>query len=152
KCRVTVVSGLMPNCVPLNLFGRGNASATAIDWITGFDPGVAVSTVPYIASSQSYASEPYNYIGDEAKHRLTRLNQRVAELATSGKVSDGWAGPIHTILGFNYRRESVNQRVRASQGNPAADPAWFPVWCNDPGAANGAQCSATVLATQTSSG
>jgi outer membrane receptor protein involved in Fe transport len=65
---------------------------------------------------------------------------------------EGWAGPIQTAIGANYRRESVNQRVRASQGNPAADPAWFPVWCNDPGAANGAQCSTAVLATQTSSG
>jgi outer membrane receptor protein involved in Fe transport len=44
--------------------------------------------------------------------------------------------------------------VQASQGNPAADPAWFPVWCNDPGAAAtvGAQCSATVLNRQISSG
>jgi len=152
KCRVTAVSGLMPDCVPLDLFGRGNASAAAIDWITGFDPGVAVNTTPYIASAQSYASEPYSYIGDEAKHRLTRLNQRVAEVAASGELFDGWAGPVQAAFGANYRRESVNQHVRASQGNPAADPSWYPVWCNDPGAANGAQCSAAILAVQTASG
>jgi outer membrane receptor protein involved in Fe transport len=152
KCRVTAVSGLVPDCVPLNLFGRGNASAAAIDWITGYDPGVAVSTIPYIASTQDYASEPYTYTGDEAKHRLTRLNQRVAEITASGNLFEGWAGPIQAAFGANYRRESVNQRVQASQGNPGADPNWFPVWCNDPGAANGAQCMPTVLGVQTGSG
>jgi outer membrane receptor protein involved in Fe transport len=152
KCRVTAVSGLRPDCVPLDLFGSGNASAAAIDWITGFDPGVAVSTTPYIASAQSYASEPYTYIGDEAKHRLTTLNQRVGEITASGNLFEGWAGPVQAAFGANYRRESVNQRVRASQGNPAADPSWYPVWCNDPGAANGAQCTAAILAVQTNSG
>ena len=152
KCRVTVVSGQVPDCVPLDLFGSGNASAAAIDWITGFDPGVSVSTHPYIASSQSYAAEPYTYLGDEAKHRLTTLNQRVAEIAASGSLFEGWAGPVQAAFGANYRRESVNQRVRSSQGNPAADPNWYPVWCNDPGAANGAQCTPAILAVQTGSG
>jgi outer membrane receptor protein involved in Fe transport len=152
KCRVTVVSGRLPDCVPLNLFGRGAASAAAIDWITGFDPGVAVNTTPYIASAQTYAAEPYTYIGDEAKHRLVALNQRVAELSANGELFEGWAGPIAAAVGANWRRESVNQRVRASQGNTAADPNWFPVWCNDPGAANGPQCTAAVLARQVGSG
>jgi iron complex outermembrane recepter protein len=145
RCRINVVSpNLVPGCQPLNLFGRGNASAAAIDWVTGFDPGVAVSTRPYVANAQGYAAEPYTYIGDEAKHRLVRLNQRVAEFAASGKVLEGWAGPIAMAIGANYRRESVNQRVRASQGNLAADPTWYPVWCNDPGAANGTQQCATT--------
>ena len=151
KCRVTVVSGLMPDCAPLNLFGRGNASSAAIDWITGFDPGVAVTTQPWIASAGVYGT-PVSYVGDEAKHRLVTLNQRVAELTTSGKLFDGWAGPIQAAFGANWRRESVDQRVRASQGNPAADPNWFPVWCNDAGAANGPQCTAAVLNRQVSSG
>lgn len=144
KCRIEVVSpGLVPDCQPLNLFGRGNASAAAMDWITGFDPGVAVTVNPYIASWQAYG-EPYSYLGDEAKHRLVALNQRVAELTASGELFAGWAGPISAAFGANWRRESVNQRVRASQGNPAADPTWYPVWCNDPGAANGNQGCATT--------
>ncbi|MEO8314242.1 MAG: TonB-dependent receptor [Pseudomonadota bacterium] len=152
KCRVTVISGRVPDCMPLDLFGRGNASAAAIDWITGYDPGVAVNTIPYIASEQAFASEPYSYIGDEAKHRLTTLKQRVGEVTASGKLFEGWAGPIQAAFGANYRRESVKQRVRASQGNPAADPSWYPVWCNDAGAANGAQCTSAILAIQTGSG
>lgn len=143
KCRVTVVSGNMPDCTPLNLFGRGNASAAAIDWITGFDPGVSVTTTPWIASAQAYGA-PYSYVGDEAKHRIVELNQRVAEITTSGKLFDGWAGPIEAAFGANYRRESVDQRVQASQGNPAADPIFYPVWCNDAGAANGVQCTGAV--------
>ncbi|MFO1502425.1 MAG: TonB-dependent receptor [Steroidobacteraceae bacterium] len=153
KCRVTVVSGKMPDCVPLNVFGRGAPSAAAMEWITGFDPGVSVTTTPWIASAQAYGA-PYSYVGDESKHRLTRLNQRVAEVTASGKLFEGWAGPVQAAFGANYRREAVNQRVQASQGNPAADPAFFPVWCNDTGAPAtfGPQCSAAVLNKQISSG
>ncbi len=153
RCRVSVVSGRVPDCVPLNIFGRGAPSAAALDWITGFDPGVSVTTNPWIASDQTYGA-PYSYVGDEAKHRLTKLNQRVAEVTTSGTLFDGWAGPVQAAFGANYRRESVNQRVRAPQGNPAADPAFFPVWCNDTGAAAtfGPQCTAAVLNRQISTG
>jgi outer membrane receptor protein involved in Fe transport len=154
QCRVNVLSpGRLPGCVPLNLFGRGAPSAAAFDWITGFDPGTSVTVNPWIASAQSYGA-PYSYVGDEAKHRLTGLNQRVAEVTASGNVFEGWAGPIQAALGVNYRREAVDQRVQASQGNPAADPNWFPVWCNDTGAAAtfGPQCTAAVLNRQISSG
>ncbi|HEX2617834.1 MAG TPA: TonB-dependent receptor, partial [Flavobacteriales bacterium] len=154
---MTVVSGAAPDCVPINLFGRGAPSQAAIDWVTGFDPGVAVTTTPWIASAQSYG-QPYSYVGDEAKHRLTKLNQRVAEVTASGSLFEGWAGPVQAAFGANYRRESVNQVVHASQGNPAADPNWFPVWCNDPAIAGppaintGPQCSPAVLNKQVSSG
>jgi outer membrane receptor protein involved in Fe transport len=153
RCRVTVVSGLMPDCVPINLFGRGAPSAAAVDWVTGFDPGVSVSVDPWIASDQIYG-DTYSYVGDEDKHRLTKLNQRVAEVTASGDLFEGWAGPVQAAFGANYRRESVDQRVQASQGNPGADPAWFPVWCNDPGAAAtfGPQCPAGALNTQVNSG
>jgi iron complex outermembrane recepter protein len=153
RCRVTVVSGRVPDCQPINLFGSGAPSRAAIDWVTGFDPGVSVTTTPWIASAQAYGA-PYSYVGDEAKHRLTRLNQRVAEVTASGNLFEGWAGPVQTAIGANYRREAVNQRVQASQGNPAADPNWFPVWCNDTGAAAtfGPQCTAAVLNRQTSTG
>lgn len=151
RCRIDVVSpGLVQGCQPLNLFGRGNASAAAIDWITGFDPGVAVSINPFVASDQAIADWTYSYVGDESKHRLVALEQQVAELTASGKLFDGWAGPISAAVGANYRRETLDQRVRASQGNPAADPAWFPVFCNDPGF--GPQCPASALATQVNSG
>jgi len=152
-CRVTLVSGLMPDCVPINLFGRGQASQQAVDWVTGFDPGVSVTTTPYLAGT---TPAPYSYTGDEFKHRLATLKEQIAELSASGKVADGWAGDISAAFGVNWRKESVNQLVQASQGNPAADPNFYPAWCNDPNVANtpsnGAQCSASILAIQTSAG
>ena len=42
RCRVTQVSGNVPGCVPLNVFGSGNASPAAVDWIKGYDPNVSV--------------------------------------------------------------------------------------------------------------
>ncbi len=151
RCRIDVVSpGLVQGCQPLNLFGRGNASTGAIDWVTGFDPGVAVNVNPYVASDQSIADWTYSYVGDEAKHRLVTLDQTVAEVSASGQLFAGWAGPISAAVGANYRKEKLDQRVQASQGNPAANPDWFPVFCNDPGF--GPQCPAAALATQVNAG
>jgi iron complex outermembrane recepter protein len=122
-------ASLAPNsayrdCRPLNLFGRGNASAEAIDWVTGFDPGVRVTTTPYLPG---YPPEPYSYVGDAHKHRLIAIEQQVAEVSASGKVAEGWAGPIAAAFGAHYRKESLDQKVRASQGNPSADPLNFDV-------------------------
>jgi iron complex outermembrane receptor protein len=122
-------ASLVPNsaysdCRPLNLFGRGRASPEAIDWVTGFDPGVAVTTTPYLPG---YPPETYSYVGDEFKHRLIDIRQDVAEVSASGKVADGWAGPISAAFGAHYREESLDQKVQASQGNPSADPLNFNV-------------------------
>jgi iron complex outermembrane recepter protein len=127
-CNVTLVSGLYPDCVPLNLFGRGHASQAAIDWVTGFDPGVNVTTTPYLPGR---APETYSYVGGEDKLRLIDLKQHVAEFVLSGEVAKGWAGPISVALGGHYRKETVRQDVQASQGNPAADPFVFPVPANN---------------------
>jgi iron complex outermembrane recepter protein len=149
KCRIQRTSpGLVPDCQPLNMFGSGAPSAAALDWVTGFDPGVKVNTVPYIASTQSYDSSVYSYTGDADKHRLIDLKQNVAELLASGNLFEGWAGPISAAFGGNYRKEEVDQKVRASQGNTAADPNYFPVWCNDnafpTSAATPPQCAAQI--------
>ncbi len=129
-CHVTLVSGLYPDCAPLNLFGRGNASQAAIDWVTGFDPGVAVTTTPYLPG---YPASTYSYVGGENKLRLIDLKQHVAEVSASGEVWQGLgAGPVSMAVGAHYRRESVDQLVQASQGNPAADPFARPVPANDP--------------------
>jgi iron complex outermembrane recepter protein len=129
-CNVTLVSGLYPDCVPLNLFGRGNASKEAVAWVTGFDPGIAVTTTPYLANRPP---ETYSYVGGEDKQRLIDLKQHVFELVTSGEVWKGFgAGPVSMALGGHYRKESVRQNVRAPQGNPAADPFFFPVPANNP--------------------
>lgn len=129
-CHVTLVSGQYPDCVPINLFGRGNASQAALAWVTGFDPGVAVTTTPYLPG---YPPETYSYTGGENKLRLIALEQHVAEFVASGEVWQGLgAGPVNMAFGAHYRRESVDQKVQASQGNPAADPFVFPVPRNNP--------------------
>jgi len=132
RCRVTVVSGLLPDCQPLNLFGRGNASPVALDWVRGFDRGVAVSVQPYLAEGESRLDETYSYVSDGHKHRIIDLKQHTAEVVASGKVHDGWgAGAISAAIGANWRKESLVQNVQAAQGNPALDPGLYPHWCND---------------------
>ena len=128
-CNVTLVSGLYPDCVPLNLFGRGSASQAAVDWVTGFDPGIAVTTTPYLPG---YPASTYSYVGGEDKLRLITLKQHVAELVASGEVWQGLgAGAVSMAFGAHYRRESVEQLVQASQGNPSADPFARPVPANN---------------------
>ncbi|MEY2854577.1 MAG: hypothetical protein RL030_1709 [Pseudomonadota bacterium] len=123
-CNVTLRSGRYPDCVPLNLFGRGQASQAAVDWVTGFDPGVPVTTTPYLPG---FPPETYSYVGDEYKHRLIDLTQHVFEVSANGPLFDGWAGVISGAVGAHYRKESVDQRLQASQGNPAGDPSVRPV-------------------------
>ncbi len=127
-CNVTLTSGLYPDCVPLNLFGRGNASAAAVDWVTGFDPGLQVTTTPYLPD---YPPFTYSYTSEDAKVRDIHLEQTMFEFSASGPVAEGWAGPISMAFGVDWRKESVNQLVRASQGNPAADPFFLPVAPNN---------------------
>lgn len=127
-CNVTLQSGLFPDCVPLNLFGRGNASQAAIDWVTGFDRGIPVTVTPYLPG---YPPHTYSYVSDGDKHRVIDIRQHVAELTASGELAAGWAGPISAAFGAHYRKEALDQKVQAAQGNPAADPFFYPVLCND---------------------
>jgi len=130
ECNVTLVSGQYPNCVPLNLFGRGNASRAAVDWVTGYDPGVAVTTTPYYASGPQGT---FSYIGGTDKDRSIDIQQNNAEVVASGDIYKGWgAGAISVALGANYRREALNQVVYDSQGNPSTSPTVLPVPANNP--------------------
>jgi iron complex outermembrane recepter protein len=130
ECNVTLVSGMYPDCVPLNLFGRGNASQAAINWVTGYDPGVAVTTSPYYATG---SSGTFSYVGGPDKVRGVDIQQNDAELFASGDLFKGWgAGPISMAIGGNYRREILNQVVYDSQGNPSTSPNVFPVPANNP--------------------
>jgi iron complex outermembrane recepter protein len=128
ECNVTLVSGQYPDCVPLNLFGRGHASQAAIDWVTGYDPGVAVTTTPY------YASGPQgtlSYIGGTDKDRAVDIQQSNAEVVASGDLYKWGAGAISLAVGGTYRREALNQLVYDSQGNPSTSPNVFPVPANN---------------------
>ncbi len=136
RCNVTLTSGYVPGCVPLNVFGVGNASPAAVDWVSGYDPGQSVTVNPFIGfdtSGVALYGDPYSYISDEAKHRLVKTTQKVFELNASGKVFDGFgAGPITAAFGAHWRKEAIDQKVKASsEGNTAADPTYRPVWCSD---------------------
>ena len=114
-CNVTVVSGLYPDCVPLNPFGRGNMSDAAIDWVTGFDAGEHI-TVPNLYFTQSGYSKGYSddYISEAAKVVRSDIEQDVFEINLNGQVWGGWgAGPVMGAFGYSWREESMYQLVRS---------------------------------------
>jgi outer membrane receptor protein involved in Fe transport len=134
-CNVTVVSGLYPDCVPLNPFGRGNMSDAAIDWVTGFDVGEHVSVSPLYFTQSGY-SNGYSddYITEAAKVIRSDIEQEVFEFNLNGQVWEGFgAGPLLGAFGYHWREEGMYQLVRAPvlpDGNvddgrpvPANDPA-----------------------------
>src|SRR5690606_28519756 len=62
-CRVSTFAGgagAFPGCQPLNLFGRGNASAAAVDYVMGNDVGQHVDTPLYFANL-GYTGETLSY-------------------------------------------------------------------------------------------
>ena len=86
-------------CQPLNIFGVGNASPQALQYITG----TAVQTV--------------------------RVAEDVAELSAQGELFDLPAGAVSLALGGTYRREAFNQvtdaqsqEIRTGAGIGAAFP------------------------------
>jgi len=129
-CNVTVVSGLYPDCQPINLFGRGHASAAAVDWVTGFTPGRSVSVQGWLPGG---AKIPYDYISTENKLRAIELDQDVYELTANGAIAKGWAGEIAMAVGIAYRDEGFIQYVQAPEGNPTTDPSARPVQYSDTG-------------------
>jgi outer membrane receptor protein involved in Fe transport len=126
-CNVTLVSG--QPCTPINLFGRGRASAAAVDWVTGFEPGIPVSVNGWLPGGGTI---PYSYTSTPNKARVIELEQNVFELSANGDIAKGWgAGPIAMAAGIAYRDEGFVQYVQAPQGNPTTDPAVRPVQANN---------------------
>ncbi len=109
------------SCVPLNLFGVGNASNAAIDFVTQFVPGQSI-TSPLFFQPDGYAGgQTVTFTSGLGKVYNTMTDQTVGELSFSGKVWDGWAGPIQAAFGGTYRREGIVQIVD-DPSNPASDP------------------------------
>ena len=113
-CRTSLFGNAFPGCEPLNLFGQGNASPAALDYVIGNDVGKKITTPLYFAGSGFSLGRTDSYTAQEAKVNRTTLTQHVAELSASGTVLDGWAGPISAAFGGSYRREHVLQIVRDS--------------------------------------
>ena len=130
-CNVTVVThgALYPDCVPINLFGRGNASPAAVDWVTGFEPGVPIHANGFLSGTESM---PYDYISPADKQRIIAIHQDVWEVSGDGKIAEGWAGPITMAAGVGGRRENFTQVVEVGPGgNINADPRYRPVMANN---------------------
>ncbi|HEX6996885.1 MAG TPA: TonB-dependent receptor [Gammaproteobacteria bacterium] len=135
-CNVTVTSRDIGNpiyqdCVPLNLFGRGQASPEAIDWVTGFEPGVPIHAEGFLSATETL---PHDYISGENKQRVIHIEQDVWEISADGVIAEGWgAGPVTMAFGYGFREESFTQVVEVGPGgNINADPTFRPVMANDP--------------------
>jgi len=133
-CNVTVTTRgtanpLYPDCVPLNLFGRGNASPAAVDWVTGFEPGVQINAQGFLSATETM---PHSYVSGTDKQRVINIQQDVWEISADGEIAEGWAGPISMAVGYGFREESFTQVVEVGPGgNINADPRFRPVMANN---------------------
>lgn len=133
-CNVTVTTRgtanpLYQDCVPLNLFGRGRASAAAIDWVTGFEPGVPIHADGFLSATESL---PYDYVSGVDKQRVINIQQDVWEISADGQIADGWAGPVTMAFGYGFREESFTQVLEVGPGgNINGDPRYRPVMANN---------------------
>ncbi|MFC1495291.1 TonB-dependent receptor domain-containing protein [Thermodesulfobacteriota bacterium] len=130
-CNVTYTSGLYPDCVPINFFGRGNASGDAINWVTGYESGETMTANGFLSADESLI---HSYTSVENKQRIVDIFQRVFEITADGDLFEGWgAGPIKGAIGYGYRKESFTQVVQMGPGgNINTDPTYRPVMANDP--------------------
>jgi iron complex outermembrane receptor protein len=97
------------DCVPVDLFGAGNASPEAIDYLTGLDAGIQVSTPVYFTDSGYSSGRMLNYTSSPQKLTLATVDQDVVEFSMDGPIADGWAGEISAAFGVHYREESILQ-------------------------------------------
>ena len=128
-CRVSTDpegAAAFPGCQPLNLFGRGNASAQAVDYVLGNDPGVQINTPLYFANL-GLTGETLDYTTVDAKRNITTFEQHLAELSARGEVFDNWAGPVSLALGASWRKDTIYQVVQ-DQANQQSnhDGAYHP--------------------------
>ena len=129
---VTNNGGQWSDCVPVNLFGRGNASDAALDYLIGYDEGQQVDTVLEYTDSGTSLGLTDSYISGSDKVSSGEIQQDVFEISIDGELWKGWgAGPISAALGFHYREESINQVVRTPP-NPTNSEAGRPVPGNNP--------------------
>ncbi len=153
-CRTSLSgSNQFDGCQPLNLFGRGNASAAAIDWVTGNDVGEIISTPLHFPLSGGFALGINDtYAAADAKINRAEFEQDLFELTATGDIADGWAGPIAVAAGVAWREESIYQVVRDSTNQSSDHVNGHPVLCNtDPEAVaallrgvSGPDCANTV--------
>jgi outer membrane receptor protein involved in Fe transport len=135
-CRTTLFNNQFAGCAPLNLFGQGNASPGAVDYVVGNDPGQQITTPLYFAGLGYAPGITNSYTTQEAKVNTTEMQQHVAEISMNGEVYKGWgAGPITAAFGATYRSEHIFQFVEDSTNIPSDHDHGHPVLCNSDAAA-----------------
>ncbi|HEY4078688.1 MAG TPA: TonB-dependent receptor [Rhizomicrobium sp.] len=78
-CRSSITSpGAFPGCQPLDLFGQNQSSKAAQNYVFGNTYWVAANSMDDVAAN------------------------------LTGTLFDGWAGPIKTAVGLEYRSQSLN--------------------------------------------
>ena len=87
-CRTSLFNNQFPGCQPLNLFGRGNASAAAVDYVIGFEPGQQVTTPVYYADTGFARGETDSYTSEAAKVTNATMKQNVAELSANASLRE----------------------------------------------------------------
>lgn len=97
------------DCVPVNLFGAGNVTREARDYLTGLDAGTQVSTPVFFTDGGFSSGITLNYTSGEEKLTLAEVDQDVVEFSMDGTIGEGWAGPIGAAFGVHYREESILQ-------------------------------------------
>jgi iron complex outermembrane recepter protein len=148
-CRVTVFGSTdFPGCQPLDLFGRGNASPGAVDYVTGMDPGEQITTPLFFADTGFSLGITDSYTSTNAKRAITTFEQHFAELSFAGQVFDLPAGPVSLAFGGSYRKDSIYQ-VNRDPAHPTSDHEnGHPVLCSgeSPGlrGVSGGDCANTV--------
>lgn len=113
------------DCVPLNIFGTGNASDAAIAYVTRFTPGQQITTPLFFQPDGYDSGKTVTFTSGIGKVYNTDTSQTVFDLSAQGKVWDGWAGPIAAAVGVDYRKEKIVQIVY-DPSNPSSDPSIFP--------------------------
>jgi iron complex outermembrane recepter protein len=113
------------DCVPLNLFGTGNASDAAIAYATRFQPGQQITSPLFFQPDGYDSGKTVTFTSGLGKVYNTTTKQTVADLSAQGKVWEGWAGPVSAAFGLDYRKEQIVQIV-FDPSNPASDPNIFP--------------------------
>ena len=129
-CRVSLFSDAFPGCEPLNLFGRGNASEAAIDYVTGYEPGTTITTPIFYADTGFERGDTFTFTTGEEKLNRTEISQHVVEFDLNGDLMEAWAGPIVTAFGGSFRREEILQLVE-DETNPSGNQiSGHPVACS----------------------
>ncbi len=129
-CRVSLFGDAFPGCEPLNLFGRGNATAAAIDYVTGFEAGQQITTPLFFADDGFDSGRTYSYTTSPEKVGLTTFEQHFAEVSASGNLIDLWAGPLAVAFGGSYRRDEILQLVQDATNQSANHETGHPVLCS----------------------